>query len=312
MPPVSAISYGPPPAWCFPLTECCMYVLLVLCTVFAAKKGILHLSYLFAGILFGLLLEYVNVKSNMGYVYGKFFIMLGKSPMEIPFCIGAGWGIIMYTARLFTDQFKMPLWASASLDALLALSIDVSMDAVAYRLHMWTWNWSASGLNPLTAQWFGVPFANFTGWLYVVFFYSSFSRLLERGLLKSNTAIKLKFAIIPLLAVAASQVALWVTMVDIGRFLRRFGITDGLRLLYILIILISVIIYGCKNKKLTKQNMPLITWLVPAWFHIYFFLWLLVGGFYKESYWLLTAGAASMLIGFATHLHFKKRSLKNT
>jgi hypothetical protein len=133
--------YGEAPAYCFPIFEFSMYILFVLCLLHAIKQGIGYASYLIAGVLFGLLLEYINVISDMGYVYGKFIVMFGKPPQDIPLCIGIGWGIIIYTARLFTDTFKLPLWASACLDTLLALSIDISMDIVAYRLHMWTWNW---------------------------------------------------------------------------------------------------------------------------------------------------------------------------
>jgi uncharacterized membrane protein len=156
------------------------------------KRGSSHVSYLFGGVLFGLLLEYVNVISNMGYVYGKFMIMFGTAPKDIPLCIGVGWGVIMYSARLLTDRLGLSLWASVALDAILAINIDLSMDTVAYRLHMWHWNWAGTGRDPLIADWFGVPFGNFFGWLLVVFFYSSFSRLLERSFSKNEKWARVK------------------------------------------------------------------------------------------------------------------------
>ena len=310
MPPVTTLPYGEAPAYCFPLTELCMYVLFVLCLLYSIKQGINQVSYLLAGVLFGLLLEYINVISNMGYVYGKFVVMLGTPPLDIPLCIGIGWGVIMYISRLFTDAFRLPLWAGACLDALLALSIDVSMDSVAYRLHMWTWNWSGSALNPLTAQWFGVPYANFSGWLYVVFFYSSFNRLPERRLTKNKEAVKLKLALIPLLSVVASQIALYVTLVYISDFLRHYGITDGIRLSLNLFILVLVIIFNWRKKRTpTSFTVPYITWLVPAWFHVYFFVWLFIGGFHKESTWIVVAGALSLVVGIAIHV-YPKTSIK--
>ena len=310
MPPVTTLPYGPAPTWCFPLTETCMYVLFVLCLWHALRRGIKEVSYLLAGVLFGLLLEYIDVISNQGYVYGKFIVMFGKPPMGIPFWIGVGWGCIMYTARLFTDTFKLPLWAGACLDALLALSIDISMDVVAYRLHMWTWDYSDSNANPLTAQWFGVPYGNFSGWLYVVFFYSSISRLLERWLLKNKQAINLKLAVIPLIAVLLSQVALWVTMVNIGDVLRSVGLKDGTKLLLTLLILAFVIVFSWRKKKRTEPSMPLVAWLVPVWFHLYFFAWLFIGGFYKESALMVVASAASLLLGIFVHLRYKNNEYK--
>ena len=105
MPPFNGMPYGPAPAYCFPLTEVCMYLLFLLCFIHAVKQGVTHISYLLGGLAFGLLLEYVNVISNMGYKYGKFMIMFGTAPLDIPLCIGMGWGVIMYTAWLFTNAF---------------------------------------------------------------------------------------------------------------------------------------------------------------------------------------------------------------
>src|ERR1700759_3353645 len=178
MPPFPGMPYGPAAPWSFPLFECSMYLLFLICLAHALRQGKQSVSYLFGGLAFGLLLEYIEVITG-SYTYGRFMIMFGKAPLDIPLCIGAGWGIIMYTARLFSDRLGLSLWACAALDTLLALNIDLSMDTVAYRLHMWHWNWSGTGLNPLTAQWFGIPYANFVGWQTVVFCYSAFSRLWE-------------------------------------------------------------------------------------------------------------------------------------
>ena len=106
MPPFPGIPYAQAPSYCFPIMEVCMYLLFILCFIHAVKQGIRHISYLLGGLLFGLILEYVNVVSNMGYTYGKFMIMFGHSPFDIPLCIGIGWSIIMYTARIFSDSFR--------------------------------------------------------------------------------------------------------------------------------------------------------------------------------------------------------------
>ncbi len=311
MPASVSLSYGNAPVWCFPLFEIAMYILFALCFFRAVKTSISQVSYLIAGVLFGLLLEYVNVISNIGYSYGTFLVMIGNSPLDIPFCIGVGWGIIMYTARLFTDTLQLPLWASACLDALLALSVDVSMDAVAYRMHMWTWNWSSAGLNPLTTQWFGVPYGNFYGWLYVVFFYSAFSRLLEKRLIKKEKPGKLQRAIIPLLSVIFSQIALWITIVDIRLFLRKQQVSDGLILLITLILFAMVLLVNRKKKKRSELHQPFVAWLVPMWFHVYFFAMLFIAGFYKETVWLVIAATGNLLTGIAIHIRSKKRVIQD-
>ena len=306
MPSFPSLPYGEAPTWCFPVFEVSMYILFAICIFHAAKKNVEAISYLVAGVLFGLLLEYVNVISNMGYTYGKFIVMFGKPPFNIPLCIGVGWGIIIYTARLFTDTLRLSLWASACLDALLALNIDISMDTIAYRLHMWTWNWNGTGLNPLIAQWFGVPYGNFYGWLYVVFFYSLFSRLLEKRLLKSKRKMQTKLAFVPLLSVLLSQAALWITIVEIRNFLHHHAISDGSILLFTLLMLILIIIINQKKKKSSLFHQTIVAWLVPIWFHVFFFIMLFAGGFYKETIWLVVAGAGSFILGLLIHFRNKK------
>ena len=260
--------------------------------------------YLLGALLFGLILEYVNVQSNMGYVYGQFLVMFGKAPLNIPLCIGVGWGIIMYSARLFSDAFHLPLWTSAALDAVLAISIDISMDTVAYRLHMWHWNWADTGLNPLTADWFGIPYGNFFGWLMVVFFYSSFSRLLENGLGVGQTAKTWKAVVVPLLAVVFSQVALYTMLVYIDRFLfNYFGVTSLHRFLTFLLALLIIVAGGWQRRSgtLAAKQLPVVSWLVPVWFHVFFFTWLFAGRFYAESPWLVAVASLNLVIGIFIH-----------
>ncbi len=302
MPSLPGVPYPQAPSYCFPAAEICMYILFVLCFIHAARKGTRHISYLIGGLIFGLILEYVNVVSNLGYTYGKFLVMFGHSPLDIPLCIGIGWSIIMYTARLYSDSLRLPLWSAAALDTLLAISIDLSMDTVAYRLHMWNWNWSGTGLNPLTADWFGVPFGNFFGWLMVVFFYSSISRLLEKSIVRQQKVRRVKLAFIPLLSVLLSQVLLYVMLVYVDVYLKEhFGITSLHRFVAFLIILFAIAFWGLRKRTASKPALPAITWLVPVWFHFFFFAWLFLGGFYHENRWLVIAAVVNLVLGIGIH-----------
>jgi len=67
MPPFPGMPYGPAPAYCFPVMQFSMYILLILCFIHAVMPGVRHIGYLVGGLAFGLLLEYVNVVSNLGY-----------------------------------------------------------------------------------------------------------------------------------------------------------------------------------------------------------------------------------------------------
>ncbi|PSL49295.1 uncharacterized protein DUF422 [Chitinophaga niastensis] len=298
--PFANMPYGNAPGYCFPVTELCLYALLLICGLHAFKKGTGHVSWLLGGLGFGLLLEYVNVATNSGYVYGHFWLMLGTPPRDIPICIGCGWAVIIYSSRLFTDNFSLPLWAAAALDSLLALNIDMSMDVVAYRLHMWHWDWIGRGYptEALTGQWFGVPYANFYGWLLVVFFYSLFGRLLEKV-----SITRIWKAILPLLSILISQVALWIFLFPLPNVLKQlFGISSMQRLVVLLIILISLVIIGFNKKRtVTTHYFPLAAWIVPAWFHVYFLGWLFLGGFAGENTWMTAFSIFNVALGFIVH-----------
>jgi hypothetical protein len=250
----------------------------------------------------------VNVNANLGYTYGRFWVMFGQAPKDIPLCIGVGWGVIMYSARLFSDRLGLSLWTAAALDALLAISIDLSMDTVAYRLHMWHWSWEP-GFDPLTKQWFGVPFGNLFGWLLVVFFYSSFSRLLERSFLKRASLRGLKAALVPLLAVLLSQVCLYITLIHIDKFLLdRFGLHSIHRLIVFGVFLILLAVKGLRNRPQASTPMPIISWLIPLWLHGFFFAWLFIGGFHRENALLTAIATLNILLATGIRLFAFRRS----
>jgi hypothetical protein len=308
MPPHPGIPYGPAPAWCFPVFECSMYVLLIICLVHAAKRGMRDVMYILGGLGFGLILEYIEVISH-SYTYSPFMIMFGKTPFDIPLCIGAGWGIIMYTARLFSDSLGLSLLAAVALDTLLALNIDLSMDTVAYRLHMWHWNWSGTGLNPLKAQWFGIPFGNFIGWQTVVFCYSFFSRLFEKKILHRVKVPALKYISIALLALVCSQVVLFTTENFLYPFLHNLGILSVHRFIANLLVLVLLAYGGWRKKQVPATRIPAVAWWVPGWFHLFFAACFFLLGFYMENKWMTMAASVNLLAGIVLHvfpLRFKQ------
>jgi hypothetical protein len=150
--------------------ELIMAVLLALCLRHAARFGPARVWQLVAGVLFGLILEWATIQQLHAYRYGRFLLMLG----DVPLMVGVGWGVIIYSTRLFSDASSLPEWARPLLDGLLALNIDLALDAVAIRLGLWDWG------HGLAWQYFGVPFANFWAWFWVVFSFSVGLRALAR------------------------------------------------------------------------------------------------------------------------------------
>ena len=300
MPLYPGIPYGPAPAWAFPLFDLSIVVLFVLCLLDAWKRGRGAVSYMLGGTCFGLVLEYLEVASH-SYTYGHFLLMLGHSPLDIPVSVGLAWGIILYTSRLFSDGLRLPWVAAAALDTLLALNIDLTMDVIAYRMHMWHWDWTGSGLDPLKAEWFGIPYANFVGWISVAFFYSFFSRLYERTIFKRP--ISWRFPAVAVLALISAQVELLVTEYLVFHWLNVIHIGSGWRLLIEIVVLFGLVGWGSLHRGGgPRRKVPGVAIWVPAWFQIYFVFTLVVLGFYRENRWMTLVAAVNIVIGLVIHL----------
>jgi hypothetical protein len=154
----------------FILFELIIYLQLALCLHHAWKQGIANLLRLFAGIIFGVMLEIATIRQLHAYEYGKFMIMV----WDVPLCIGVGWSCILYSAMEFSDGSSLPSWTRPVLDGLFALNIDLALDAIAIRLGFWDWG------QGMEFQYFGVPCANFWAWFWVIFFFSLEYRLFAR------------------------------------------------------------------------------------------------------------------------------------
>lgn len=301
IPPFPGIPYGFAPAWCFPVVEGTVFVFFVLCSVHAIKRDRSGMIYLFGGLVFGVLLEYFEVVTD-SYSYGHFRIMLGSAPRDLPLWVGAAWGVIMYTARMFSDFLGLPLFASAALDTLLALNIDISIDVVAYRLHMWHWVWKDTNL-ALTGQWFGIPYANFVGWATVVFCYSAFSRLFERWMTRRAPAGTGKACFIAASAVLASLAILICTETVLFPILIQLGITAGIRLIVIVAVLVAIVAFGWPKRHGSIATLPPVALWAPAWFHVFFVGCFFGFGFYRENRWMTAAAVINILLGIAIHLY---------
>ncbi|MBI5295325.1 MAG: carotenoid biosynthesis protein [Chloroflexi bacterium] len=154
----------------FLLFELVIYIQFALCLRHAWMHRPANLLRLFFGAAFGVLLELATIRQLNAYTYGRFLVMA----LDVPLCIGVAWGCIIYSVMEFSDASDIPAWARPVLDGLLALNIDLALDAVAIRLGFWDWG------RGLDFQYFGVPYANFWAWFWVVTSFSFGYRLLAR------------------------------------------------------------------------------------------------------------------------------------
>ncbi|MDW5551016.1 carotenoid biosynthesis protein [Methanosarcina sp.] len=160
----------PLPSLYFLAFEILVLVLFLACLQNAWQRGSSVAWQLFAGVLFGLLLEWATIQQLDAYKYGSFLVMLGP----VPVVVGMAWGTIIYSVRSFSDKTSLPEWARPVLDGLMGLNMDLSMDAIAIRLGMWNWG------KGFDYQYFGVPYNNFWAWFWVVFSFSASLRLLSK------------------------------------------------------------------------------------------------------------------------------------
>ena len=269
------------PSVYFSLFELIIYIQLALCLHHAWKHGTANLLRLFAGILFGVLLELATIRQLNAYEYGRFFIMV----LDVPLCIGVAWSCILYSAMEFSDASNLPYWTRPILDGLLALNIDLALDAVAIRFGFWDWG---QGLN---FQYFGVPYANFWAWFWVIFFFSLGYRLFARRNDWIGTWIS------PLLGLAIGLAGVLGTNAFIV-----FIVSPTYRALLIAITLLTALaIVVALRPKLYVTTPPTLVFWIPFLTHMYILIAGLVAGIILQPPFLLVVGV--MMIGVSFYLH---------
>lgn len=167
---------------------------------------------IFLAFLYGAALETFNVHLSRSYFYSAdFFLKI----YDIPLAIGMGWAIIYYCAFKIGKNYHLKWWQEPFLMALLALSFDLAMDAVAIRLGFWTWR------IPINEEWFGVPYDNLFGWMAVVWTFALLMNLSEKKYFsrKISKAIKyLSVIISPILLSLQITIYASVSAILSGRF----------------------------------------------------------------------------------------------
>jgi hypothetical protein len=163
------------------LVEALSVVLFVACIAHALKQPepSIRIFEIIAGII------YTGIFENAFGVAGKLYdyslhrvLLVGKVPLEILFCEVS----IFYVAIRLTEYLEMPRWARPFAVGFLASTQDVSLDPSAvfdrYLLNgimSGQWNWTHKYDGGL----FGIPFYNFSGWIYMMAYYAAATMLGE-------------------------------------------------------------------------------------------------------------------------------------
>lgn len=265
----------------FLILELMVLALFGLCLRHAWRGGP-HVAWqLLAGVIFGVILEWATIQQLHAYRYGRFLVMLG----EVPVVVGVAWGCIIYSVRLFSDASSLPEWARPVLDGLLALNIDLSMDAIAIRLGMWDWG------GGLQSGYFGVPYANFWAWFWVVF---SFSFGLRLFTYRANWAARW---LGPLGAIFIGLVGVVGTNALIAFVVPRGGY---LLTIAVLFAGMTALVLSLRPRFSVRPAPALVFW-VPFGFHAYFLLAGLISGVILRPPFLL--GVSLVMLALALYWH---------
>src|SRR4030095_8918236 len=266
----------------FILYEISLFLQLAICLPHAWKHGLPNLLRLFAGVLFGVSLELATIRQLHAYEYGQFFVMV----LDVPLGIGVAWGCILYSVMEFSNASSLPYFLRPVLDGLLALNIDLSLDAVAIRFGFWDWG---QGLN---FQYFGVPYANFWGWFWVIFFFSLGYRLFARRKDWVGTWVS------PIIAYLVGLFGVLGTNAFIA-FVIPTGFYRGLITATLLIV--ALIIVLALRPKFYLTSVPALAFWVPFITHIYVLSAGLISGLILDPPFLLLVGL--VMIALALYLH---------
>lgn len=168
----------------FGLVEVVLLILFALSARFAYRTGgRQRLIELLSAVPFGLLLEQGDIKIFGSYAYSQgFFLKLGS----VPVAIALAWAMIITSSMFMSDRLGIPPRLAPFADAVFAIVLDLSLDAIAIRQGLWHWN------IPLNAGFFGVPAGNYYGWLFVAFGFSAWTRWVRaRGHAESSLWLQL-------------------------------------------------------------------------------------------------------------------------
>lgn len=162
--------FGTPITWF--IAEVLSAVLFILCIIHAAKQehGIIRVLTLLGFILYSAMFENVGVYTHI-YDYNLNRVMLiGTVPIEI-LMVEA---VIFYATLCIAEHLHIPKWGLPFVVGFLSSFQDMSLDpAAVFDLHLLDgvmsgqWNWTAHYAN----NFFGIPFFNFSGWMYLMAFY---------------------------------------------------------------------------------------------------------------------------------------------
>lgn len=168
--------FGTPITWF--IVEILTAVLFIICVIHAAKQehGIIKILEIFGFVLYSAIFENIGVYMDIYDYNVNRIMMVGKVPLEILMLEA----ITFYIALRFAEKLNLPKWGVPFVVGFLCSVQDMTIDPSAvFDLHLLDgvmsgqWNWTPR----YDGTFFGIPFFNFSGWMYMMAFYVLFIEL---------------------------------------------------------------------------------------------------------------------------------------
>jgi hypothetical protein len=281
-------------------------------------KNYFRVFELFAGAVFGMLLEIGNIAMSGSYHYNEEFAL---SIAGVPLAIGLGWSVIIFSAMRISDTYAIKERNRAWMDGLCVFVLDLAIDAVAIRLGFWSWSINYS------QEWAGVPYENLIAWVFVGVSFSLTMRYLRQ---KKNNFRKIFFAFLTLLSPLISYALLLVFLISLGIFLRiayffmvdsslgSVGIIPPLEELYhndvswikgwILFLVTAGLLlawwvnFRNSSNRIIKGELEILPLVFFVGVHLYFLTVIFLTGLAFKAPFLLIVGLMSFIFHLVYHL----------
>jgi hypothetical protein len=246
---------------------------------------------LLMAMLYALLFEELDIRLFQTYHYGAgYTLMLG----QVPLVIALAWAVIISTSMYISDCWPISVPARACGDALLALLIELSIDAIAIRRGYWHWT------IPLHAGWFGVPADNLSAWMFVVFFFSLLCRLLRRLSAQHRAMLCLAVLVPPL-----AYLGLLLSLVVLGTVNALLQLDDNTKLCSTLAVAMGMLVVCLRGyvrgKARRRTTIAPIIVGIRLCLHGFFVLEVLASGLFLALPLLLVLALSALLLELAMH-----------
>jgi len=288
------------------------------------KRNSMRVFEIISCAFFGMILEIGNTYIAHTYYYNNLFLV---KIVNVPLAIGLWWAVIIYCSMLLSDQYNIPWRFRPAMDALIAVIIDIAMDAIAIRLGFWYWS------IPLTQEWYGVPYENLVGWILVTLSFSYLIRFIrtlnyKRVFTKiimilspilSYIGLLFGLTIFSLITIFPYQINNWTTLLKFNYkpdfsilYQPEVQLWKGIIFIIILIELVNIVIWvAIKYKKNYLKNFDGVSFSILSVLHLFFIFALFYSGIYEEYPIFIFIGLSALLIHCFIHFAPYLSSLRN-